>query len=96
MGFNDLTGDTVAITVHFGAGGGWCALSENGPGRGRWSPGRYANQAMFLRSRKGEWLETRALPAVIPGDYLVCTIPARTARPCHELQQPPALPEVLF
>lgn len=65
----------------------------------RWkpsSPGRYVNRAMSLPSRKGN-VETRALPEVKAGDYLVLhDTGAYGASMSSNYNSRPLLPEVLF
>ena len=55
------------------------------------------NRAMSLPSRKGGNVETRALPEVKAGDYLVLHDTGHMAHQCHPTSNSrPLLPEVLF
>ena len=61
------------------------------------SPGRYVNRGMFLPSRRGGNVETRALPEVKAGDYLVLhDTGAYGASMSSNYNSRPLLPEVLF
>ncbi len=96
-GFNDLMRPAMYGSYHhITALAGMAGISAPRRRSKPWWPGRCANPGMCLPSRRGK-VETRLLPAVAPGDYLVLhDTGAYGASMSSNYNSRPLLPEVLF